>query len=87
MSKAVLVMDMPEDCLHCKYLNSDTGECYATGAEKTMFTEWVEEDKPDWCPLHPMPENLIPDPEEKGKGWVDGWNACIDAITGESKVN
>ena len=62
MSKAVLVMETPEDCetcaLHggifhsfCKINCRDIADCNV---------------KPDWCPL-----------------LVDGWNACIDAITGE----
>ena len=30
MAKAVLVMDMPEDCTMCKFWNSKDDECYAT---------------------------------------------------------
>ncbi len=34
MPKAVLVMDMPEDCTMCKFWNSKDDECYATGVEE-----------------------------------------------------
>lgn len=34
MSKAVLVMDMPESCSMCKFWNTDDDECYATGSEE-----------------------------------------------------
>ena len=54
----------------------------------------MEEDycqcKPYWCPLKPMPEKKeafeipkIPSfLDFRRKGFRDGWNACIDAITG-----
>lgn len=49
MPKAVLVMDMPEDCTMCKFWNSKDDECYATGVEELSLNS--EEAKPDWCPL------------------------------------
>lgn len=43
----------------------------------------------NWCPLLPLPERIT-EPidaddvgEDYSKGTMDGWNACIDAITGE----
>ena len=78
MSKAVLVMDMPVSCYQCPFGN-DNFECDVIGRPLDV-NQKIE--KPDWCPLRPMKEKLIPDPEEKGNGWVDGWNACIYAIGG-----
>lgn len=84
MSKAVLVMETPEDCetcaLHggifhsfCKINCRDIADCNV---------------KPDWCPLKPLPEKKIHTApvrkyELQKNLLVDGWNACIDAITGE----
>lgn len=92
MSKAVLAMDMPESCAKCCFcrgLNVCKLKKYLQrGGITTIFTvdkQITDGRKPDWCPLRPMKEKLIPDPEEKGKGWVDGWNACIDAIGGNDK--
>ena len=45
MPKAVLVMDMPEDCTMCKFWNSKDDECYATGVEELSLNS--EEAKPD----------------------------------------
>ncbi len=82
MAKAILVMDMPEDCTMCKFWNSKDDECYATGVEELSLNS--EEAKPDWCPLRELPEKI---PELKS-GYEDlgtsirrvGWNACLDEI-------
>lgn len=82
MAKAVLIIDMPEDCTMCKFWNSKDDECYATGVEELSLNS--EEAKPDWCPLRKLPEKI---PELKS-GYEDlstsirrvGWNACLDEI-------
>ena len=80
MPKAVLVMDMPEDCTMCKFWNSKDDECYATGVEELSLNS--EEAKPDWCPLRELPEKSV-HPEHCDNGRFDaGWNGCLDAIEG-----
>lgn len=88
MSKAVLVMDMPECCADCacSYFERDRKElnliCGATGGEDANNVG-----KPDWCPLRELPEEKKELPVEEyqfgsiGKAFVSGWNACLDAIT------
>ena len=55
MSKAILVMDMPESCSDCPC-------CYIPRCEvlekslKTSEPSEIYECKPDWCPLKPVPE-------------------------------
>lgn len=84
MSKAVLVMDMPEQtCEKCQlcYETADGNfMCAATGKEI------ADGEKPEWCPLVQMPEKKESDPvmdNDIDFGMAEGWNACIDAITGE----
>lgn len=77
MSKAVLVMDMPESCQECPLKHDNY--CEADAEKRSAYFHEI----PDWCPLVLSLEKMLPDPEEKGNGFVDGWNACIDAITGE----
>lgn len=78
MPKAVLVMDMPEDCTMCKFWNSKDDECYATGVEELSLNS--EEAKPDWCPLRELPERSD-HPEHCDNGRFDaGWNGCLDEI-------
>ena len=60
MSKAILVMDMPESCMGCNFMYCDVENnmesCQAM--EVSKLVELEKEDKPDWCPLSPMPEWL-----------------------------
>lgn len=84
MAKAVLVMDMPECCAdcYCGYFERDTKKlnlvCGATGEDANNVG------KPDWCPLRELPERKETNyyMNNKGKGIVEGWNACLDEITG-----
>lgn len=88
MSKAVLVMDMPECCADCPCSFFER-----SNSKLNLICGIVQEDannvgKPDWCPLRPMPEKETEpiDEYDIGKdyseGTMDGWNACIDAIGG-----
>ena len=53
MSKAILIIDMPECCKNCM--------CYALGSknnfcEITRFAIFDDTTKPDHCPLKPVPK-------------------------------
>ena len=89
MSKAVLVMDMPEDCKQCVFcrgLNACKLKKYLVRDKIcTVYTvdkQIMEGGKPDWCPLRELPERSD-HPEHCDNGRFDaGWNACLDAIEG-----
>lgn len=95
MSKAVLVMDIPESCSRCKFMYEFQGikKCQLmnvlnNGASK-LSQSTLTEKRHDWCPLRELPEKI---PELKS-GYEDlstsirrvGWNACLDEILGERK--
>lgn len=88
MAKAVLVMDMPEDCTMCKFWDSNNDECYAVGAAEPWSTD-QEKTRADWCPLVELPEKKEELSVEEyefgglGKAFVSGWNACLDKISEE----
>ena len=83
MNKAVLIMDMPENCFKCKL--SDFATCRI--ANKCH----VGDKRPGWCPLRELPEKNAPDnelalsPMLKGHiyEYERGWNACLDEISRE----
>lgn len=94
MTKAILVMDMPESCFGCNFLycNADAGidSCQAMEVSRIVDSEKYE--KPDWCPLRELPE--------KKETWVTlscypngrwtedmkaGYNTCLDEILEERK--
>ena len=91
MSKAVLVIDMPESCDYCRMaslVSNDDVMCAIDRMTKRKYEDACK-DRPDWCPLVPLPEKVTEpiDSEDVGKdyseGTMDGWNACLDAIGGE----
>lgn len=81
MSKSVLVIDTPKSCENCYMLSHNycNFQCLITG-------ELIEKstNKPDWCPLKPLPEKNTTenDMTDYQCGMVDGRNQCIDEITG-----
>lgn len=87
MSKAILVMDMPENgCMDCdicrefylKTICGITGNGVAGNRERGGV--------PDWCPLRPMPDKKILNGDVHNVQSMAeeissaSWNACIDAI-------
>ena len=87
MSKAILVMDMPDSCMGCNFLYCDaennSESCQAR--EKARIVDLENEDTPDWCPLREMPEKkkTIGTESETERIYMNcGWNDCIDAIGG-----
>lgn len=89
MPKAVLVMDMPEDCKQCVFcrgLNACKLKKYLVRDKIcTVYTvdkQIMEGGKPYWCPLRELPERSD-HPEHCDNGRFDaGWNGCLDAIEG-----
>ena len=88
--KAVLVMDIPESCVDCQFCyeyHEGIEACCTVTREPSnddmyrIIKEDYCQDKPDWCPLKPMPEKTILAPDMLNS-FEEGWNACIDAITG-----
>ena len=78
MAKAVLVMDMPEDCKQCVFCRG----LNACKLKKYLVKQIMEGGKPDWCPLRELPERSD-HPEHCDNGRFDAvWNGCLDAIEG-----
>ena len=86
--KAVLVINMPRTCEYCQFIcSSDGGSpwlCAVSSAKNTMMTYKC---KPSWCPLKLLPErdnesHVLP-ALELDEWYSEGWNDCLNAITGE----
>lgn len=97
MSKAVLVMDMPIDCMSCSlchkgeliyrgdFLYKQTYMCIARPEEvEEFYLKDVFGDKPSWCPLRPVPEKkrVMNDMCDRVHFHNKGYNSCIDEILG-----
>ena len=103
MSKSALVMETPKNCYECPFSctngnDTDCGYCelemYFIDGEVVIDEEYFDfesEEKPDWCPLKPLPGKMKVTGLYNGEyfkaggkppSYKIGWNACIDEITG-----
>ena len=76
--KAILVIDMPKNCLKCHLLEYDKEigvVCRHT---------WTGDSRPDWCPLKPMPERQKVKAGAGGytRGFTAGFNKFRYLIAG-----
>ena len=93
MSKAILVMDMPDSCLDCRFcreIDEGTEACCEIMDEPddSSLCRMIEDYcqcRPDWCPLKELPTKMKYC-NGTYNGEVKGWNRCLDKIveTGES---
>ena len=75
MSKAILVLDMPDSCSDCPLHNYHF--CNVTG-------EPIDEDIiPDHCLLKEAPEKELLWYENDNDDYWLGWNHCVDYILDE----
>ena len=78
--KAILVIDMPNNCEECKII-------YLQGHGESICDSVDWSKRPSWCPLRPLPQkrktSVDTDLFEQGVNY--GWNACLDEILGETE--
>ena len=72
MSKSVLVIDTPGSCMGCNFFicDGDTNMDSCMARETARSVDLEKYDKPDWCPLKPLPEKkeyVDPTSSEKAK--------------------
>lgn len=95
MRRAILVMDMPESCDMCDFVDNNQPPIYGVDKMYCGFPG-IGDDvsdyiacRPDWCPLRPMPEKREADPAIDNDiidwGLAEGWNACIDEMVSNAR--
>ena len=85
MSKAVLIIDMPDSCRDCDCFSNHYSDMYCIASQRTIDYPFPVDFRQKWCPLKPLPEEDNDEHfSEWGRGYQGGWNDCIDAITGGS---
>lgn len=84
MSKAMLIMDMPESCAECQFFARFdlVKNCSLNGKP----VEYSNNKRQDWCPLQEVPkkDSKFCYPSDYEEGYGDGYNACIDEILKEN---
>ena len=77
-SKSILVIDTPESCEECPLRSYSNLELICTPMRKGA-SDVV-------CPLKPTPTKMRTDGDDiEEESYWEGWNDCIDAITGETE--
>ena len=83
MSKGIIVVDIPENCLNCG-CKLCFDRSYYCGAKARYLDDWefdIQNEKPDWCPIRQIPVqpplNMALTPILE-----DSWNASIKEIMG-----
>lgn len=80
MSKSVLVINTPKYCALC-VLRSGVSHPFCRVNNRDITDLSI---RPDWCPLMDLPEKDNGDYPSNtfDAGFAEGWNQCIDEITG-----
>ena len=80
--KAIALINAPKSCGECCFQKGLTVYGYACGITKTMNKD--TRNRPDWCPLIPLPKRHTAPKTATGYeiGYEDGWNDCLDKIAG-----
>ena len=97
MRKSALVTDTPKNCYDCPFGTEYCGDYEYEGccelaecldSDMRLITEehydYESESRPDWCTLVDLPEKDNGDypANTSDTGFAEGWNQCIDEITG-----
>lgn len=78
MDKAILVIDMPVNCIHCPCLHRYDGDDWCAVACKVIYSP---NNRDKCCPLKPAPE--LQDVWYNDDNWVMGYNNCVHEIMGD----
>lgn len=71
----IILTHLPETCRYCDYRYDI--RCMADNGHRVQ-----KDDKPDWCPIQPIPEQMTGD-----SVYSIGWNDCLNEIIGKANVN
>ncbi len=86
--KAVFILDhMPAGCSECQFREAFGGYSECGLNRHILPFDLGINAKPSWCPLRPLPQRKETDGHEPFEVFMhrEGWNECIDAITGETE--
>ena len=80
MSKAILVIDMPESCDKCPLFHGFYTDMTCGANNRGINYPYPKDFRQDWCPLKPAPKmQLLWNDDDD---WVKGYNNCVREIMG-----
>ena len=100
MSKAIALLDMPSTCTECffngasQYFHTDNnlykkvGRCLIAPddiEDPWRDVHWQLDNKEEWCPLKPVPEEQYVWYDDETSDWERGYNSCLHEIVGDQE--
>lgn len=86
MSKAILILDNVKSCSECPLFENHYNDMCCRGLNnRTIDYPYPDTFRQKWCPLKPMPEKSLTGLSDyyQWGTWEDGYNQCIEEISGE----
>ena len=84
MSKAILVIDMPDSCSECPCFGDHYADMCCRAAKKRGINYPYSQDfRQEWCPLMLAPEPQLIWHDDERDDWQRGYNNCLREIVGE----
>ena len=83
MSKAILVIDMPDSCDKCPLFHGFYTDMTCGANHYGINYPYPKDFRQDWCPLKPAPEEQLVWYDDDSQDWDKGYNACLREILGE----
>ena len=83
MSKAILVIDMPESCDKCPLFHGFYTDMTCGANNYGINYPYPKDFRQDWCPLQSAPEEQEIWYNDYRSDWDRGYNACLREIMGE----
>ena len=80
MSKAILVIDMPESCDKCPLFHGFYTDMTCGANNYGINYPYPKDFRQDWCPLKPAPQEQ--DVWYEDDDWERGYNNCVREILG-----
>lgn len=85
MSKAIVIIDMPESCAKCQLFSDIYNDMTCRANLNGINYPYPDQKRQDWCPLRPVPEkheenDFLYCPDDSPEAYIAGWNDCIDNI-------
>lgn len=87
MSKAILVIDMPDSCDKCPLFHGFYTDMTCGANNRSIDYPYPKDFRQGWCPLNPLPEKYNTDRTKCSDQFYEfefeyGYNQCIDEILG-----
>lgn len=83
MSKAILVIDMPESCSKCPLFHGFYTDMTCGANNYGIDYPYPKDFRQDWCPLMSAPKEQEIWYGDDSNDWDKGYNACLREIVGE----